>query len=138
VAGPPSRDGSAPQAFNSRVSYSGTGSRCGRTLPQTVSNCRTKSWYRTVTIGSETERRIQLNHLVLIEVRAIRTLPGLPLVRDDNDQARGVTDDLAAHRAHHEPAETAAATPADHYQVGVTRRIDEFLGRKTVHHVHIH
>jgi hypothetical protein len=39
-------------------------------------------------------------------------------------------DDLAAYRAHHEPAETAAATRADHYQVGVMRRIDEFPGRK--------
>ena len=47
-------------------------------------------------------------------------------------------DDLAAYRAHHEQAETAAATRADHYQIGVMRRIDEFLGRKAVHHVHIY
>ena len=51
-------------------------------------------------------------------------------MRDDDDRACGVMDDLAAYRAHHEPAETAAATRADHYQVGVMRRIDEFPGRK--------
>jgi hypothetical protein len=62
----------------------------------------------------------------------------LPLMRDDNDRACRVMGDLAAHRTHHEPAEAAAATRADHYQVGFMRRIDELLGRKAVHHVHIH
>ena len=65
-------------------------------------------------------------------------LPGLPVMRDDDDRACGVMDDLAAHRAHHEPTETAAATRADHDQVGVMGRIDEFLGRKAIHRVHIY
>src|SRR3954451_19003802 len=51
---------------------------------------------------------------------------------DHGHRASGVGGDMLAHRAEHQTREAAVTPRTDHEQVGVSRLLDEYLGRGTL------